>query len=210
VTVLQRVPIDVNPVVFKDDGVQKGGVVLIGNELGAASMASPIKVGDKVGIVWKDTVTTPAAFVLPKQTYPHGLWMFVQLIDPNRPDYNSNSFLLDNACPYTYCLPANPPFYADGTEGTFADGPYIPLQNPPPPSVSSYNQIGDHFQTYVMYQPPGAGSDYVPVDEVEWHWKGTVSFKNGVWSLSAPTLIANVDDVYTAQFPQWTAAFQNS
>ncbi len=184
-TVLQWVPINVYPVVFNDDGLQTGGVVLRGNELGALTIASPIVAGEYVGIVWKYTVTTPVAFVLPKQTYPNGLWMFVQLIDPNRPDYSSNSFGLDNVCPYTYCLPANPPFYADGTEGTFADGPYIALQNPPPPSVSSYNQIGDSFQTYVMYQPPGAGSYYVPVEQLTWDWSGTVSFKNGVWSLTS-------------------------
>ncbi len=211
VTVLQCVPIDINPVVFKDDGLQKGGVVLRGKLLGSTTMRSPNKACDLVGIVWKYTVTTPAAFVLPKQTYPEGLWMFVQLIDPNRPGNSSKSFGLDNWCPYTYCLPANPPFYADGTEGTFADGPFLTLANPPPAGISQYNQIGDSFQTYVMYQPPGAGSDYVPVDEAKWKWRATVDYQMGIWSFGGPHYIsASEDKPYTDPFPVWSSAFQNS
>ncbi len=211
VTLLQRKPINVNPVVFNNLGIQIGYVKLVGNAVGAASLISPINPNQHVGIIWNAQVTTPAAFVQANQNYPDGLWMFVQLIEPKRPQITLPSYVLDNTCPYTYCVPANPPFFADTTQGTFADGPWVPLQNPPPSGVTTY-EPEDFFKTYVMYQPPGSGSAYVPVDLMIWSWSQIVNYVNGFWTLPGkPNAVsASVDPIYSDKFPVWNSYFKNS
>ncbi len=58
VTICQRVPINVNPV-LKDRGVQKHSVDFRGNKLGVTIIRDVTTSGDDVGIAWNYTVPLP-------------------------------------------------------------------------------------------------------------------------------------------------------
>jgi hypothetical protein len=37
---------------------------------------------------------------------------------------------------------------------------------------------------YLMFKPAGVKSQWVPIQYVEWSWKGTATFANGAWTLT--------------------------
>lgn len=105
---------------------------------------------------------------------------------------------------YTVSVPAN-------AEGVSFD--------PPPtdtPAISLLNaaalSVGDSFQTYLMYQPPGANSIWVTLQTLSWSWNGSVSVVNGSWALGngnsfSPTPAgATASGTSSTALPIWSGA----
>jgi len=74
------------------------------------------------------------------------------------------------------------------------DSPAIPVQD-----IVKYATLGDTFETYLMFLPPGADSLWVPLAETKWHTDFNATRPNfgtpgsGHWSdFPANTSVGNV------------------
>jgi hypothetical protein len=66
--------------------------------------------------------------------------------------------------------------------------------------------MNDNFFTYVMFQPPGTGSNWVPIAAMEWNVKvGATKNGNGPWVLNPnPTASAsNYERQEVGDEPTW-------
>jgi hypothetical protein len=121
---------------------------------------------------------------------------------------NSNGFVLDNG------KSANgQPQYASsggflylfdpGQKGTLpspVDLPAVGLSGTNLSSVATNQQ----FQMFLMYQPSGANSIWVTLQQVNWNWAATIAFANGAWGMPTGTSFsANPTGVRSASLPQW-------
>jgi len=132
--------------------------------------------GVKGGCVWSGTVTAPPEFD------SGGEWNFTQTVTPNRVlqspqathnfSYNGQKGL-DEQFPYSTAFPA------DGTRHTDSD---IPNQFIRPPFTNVKG--ADSFDLYMLYMPPDQGSNYVPLTQFSWNWKGEAApNSSGGWNL---------------------------
>jgi len=70
----------------------------------------------------------------------------------------------------------------------------------------------DQFQTYLMYQPPGAGSIWVTLQMLTWSWSGSASQANGAWALGPNNTFspspagASTTGTSSTTLPQWSGA----
>ena len=64
--------------------------------------------------------------------------------------------------------------------------------------------IADTFSTYLMYQPPGSGSVYVPLTETDWYFVCSVARPaGGVWIPSLGT--SHLASFVEPAFPEWSS-----
>lgn len=163
------------------------------------------------GIIWDGTVATPTEY-----GYGGG-WNYTQLITPHRlkriagvdhlliPD---GVQVLDSSFGYyPEYFSSSPNLYPDdGNSQTEGDSPAMPF------SGASYVEVLDSFETYTLYKPPGAGSQFVPLKNLNWYWQaqahpnssGTyvISSTNAEWSFEDdfPTHPMWSDNVAPIQF----------
>ena len=95
----------------------------------------------------------------------------------------------------------------DATMAQWSDRPGDRLEG----SVMSY-RFNVQFKTWLMYRPPGSGSQFVPLEAFGWLYGGDVAWddKNKIWTLSnaAPTTVTQTDLTLTpTPFPQWDRIF---
>ena len=70
----------------------------------------------------------------------------------------------------------------------------------------------DSFQTYLMYQPPGANSIWVTLQTLSWSWNGSVSLVNGSWALGNGNSFGpspageTVNGMSSTSLPVWSGA----
>ena len=137
--------------------------------------------GHVSGVLWAGTVTTPVIYG------SGGGWNYTQLVTTGRVRDNAGitqswsingRSMLDTTFGYE---PVSPALYPDnGSEQVEGDAPaqgFIPN--------SSYLRVRDSFITYTLYKPPGAGSCFVPLKNLEWYWQGKAQpDSSGVWQIS--------------------------
>jgi len=113
------------------------------------------------------------------------------------------------------------PAFADSTASFATDYPDQPLNTPPPgglPIPTDNFRIMENYQTYVMYLPPGDGSQWVPLQMVAWPFSATavktMSGTTGTWSLSniKPNAAGPLTPTnnFGALEPQWTESMQEA
>lgn len=75
---------------------------------------------------------------------------------------------------------------------------------------------GDTFNTYMMYQPPGPDSQWVPLHKCVWNWQvnmnrtwslGIDGIIWGLWTPTPPGSVSVSDDSDTSTFPSWTDVY---
>ena len=100
------------------------------------------------------------------------------------------------------------PYYeaiADGIEHLNNDSPYTPLYD-------QYNEyfLSEDFVDYLMFLPPGAGSQWVPLRLMKWGWSDPpiVTMPKGGWENwpagASPGQPYYVPQVLTNGYPSWT------
>jgi hypothetical protein len=171
--------------------------------------------GAAPGMEYVGRIVTPVAFRGSSgDPYPdYGSWNWTQLItchdyrlkngtwenlferDPgvqNGPVYALNGHrALDNTYPYAGWYVA-----WDLAQGN-SDTPQEPLEADP--AVTAKN-LQDDFDNWMMYLPPGGGSQAVPVKKAAWDWEfSAVKNGAGVWS----TPMKNQHKSYGASFPEF-------
>ncbi len=130
--------------------------------------AAPVPAsGEPGGMSWYATVSPPAAPV----TFGAGQLQLVQIvtIDAGYSVLNGDSYTcvengqpgLDTSCPYPW-IDVQPPTYATN------DNPGLDLTSLK--AVSAY--LDDQFEDYLMYEPPGSGSQWVTVGHFVWSTNG--------------------------------------
>ena len=65
----------------------------------------------------------------------------------------------------------------------------------------------DHFNTWVMYQPPSAGGQptiYVPLQTLAWSWGGSADLIGGVWNVAEGPPFNSGNPSITNTYPAWT------
>jgi hypothetical protein len=161
------------------------------------------------GVKFNGSVVTP-------QGWTEGTWNYVQLIKSRR-NYtyqggvnthrgDGNTLKLDTTYPYGNTYPTNGIIPADDK---CSDTPRDPLTGSPPPNQQSTprTQIEVHeaFEAFIMFQPSGQDSRYVPLRRAKWQWGGTVNSSNN-WTPVAGPESPNSDPDGDEHFdhPQWT------
>lgn len=148
-------------------------------------------------------------------TEGNGHWMFLQLTDleievlfPAASPYelHLDGYWLDDSVAYDEVLPGGlHPCGVDNVAGggDASDSPDVPLL-----SGTSYT-IGSSWQMYLMFLPPGSGSQWVPLRRLDWTWtnNGSRSTPFVTWSdLEGPGVQAGSSyDVYV--HPSWTQKY---
>ena len=145
----------------------------------------------RFGIWWRCRLKTPDAYVLRYGDY--GGWNYTQRVESwsahagdgahthSMPNMNGHSGL-DGVYPYLgRGTPGPDSWNADETLHRFEDKPGSALNLAGFVSCS----LSNSFSTYMMYRPPGSGSQFVPIHKLEWHSGGTATLLGGtVWALS--------------------------
>lgn len=172
--------------------------------------------GAKRGIDWSVRVNTPAPF----SSQGASLWNFVQLVVPqhSRTD-NSNQThpsVLNGQSGLDGTYPYDPgPFSgsfpgghaADNLLWTSGDSPGFPVEN-----VYQGYTVTDTFNTYVMYNPPGGDTQWVPLWDINWYWTATVTRPGTSWSTwddsSSAGIVRVTNTTSTTTHPRWSALVQ--
>ncbi len=171
-----------------------------------SALPSPPPTEDK-GLVWLAEVVTQEGYG------GLGKWRWVQIVSMNRTrvvggvtqtlksgddTVGWHTVGIDTSYPY---MPNTPTDYWTAANGIkYAwDPPGEPLESAP----TSYS-LGDTFQTYLMYQPPGAGSEWVPLVRMNWSWSGAATKDGyGLWQLSDPQPPSPTFTSFPS-FPNWS------
>ena len=137
---------------------------------------------------------------------------FIELINTlrtfvgsNEQKSSNNSFVLDLPpnVPSPFVAGSVTPIPASNGETfpfTVVDTPL--LQAAPP---DTHITADDKFQMYLMYQPPGQGSIFVTIGELNWSWKASATKAGGSWSLDPnPVNPGNPDGAANSTLPTWT------
>ena len=105
---------------------------------------------------------------------------------------NTYTLGLDDTLPYEPPIPSSGNSWPDGywpvdgvTLGAWNDTPGFPLDQ-----GMTDEWIRMTFTDYVMYLAPGTGSQFVPIQSVQWHWFFHIVLANGQWA-SGPQLVAH-------------------
>ncbi len=109
-----------------------------------------------------------------------------------QPQYNSNNGWL---------YPFNP-----GQKGALPSPVDLPAVGLSGTSLSSVT-TNQQFQMFLMYQPSGANSIWVTLQQVNWNWAATIAFGNGAWGTPTnPSFAANPTGTRSASLPLWSNA----
>ncbi len=192
-------------------GVPASGVVIYNGFM----MFFGVKLSETkvTGIRWDGKVLTSSANPNPWGT--GGGWNFVQKSVIKRfrtyqkPGQNSvfqtnsvnNQNLLDQAYPYAPEPIAPDPagiFPDNGSINTAGDAPGMGLIE----HLISV-QADDHFETWMMYRPPGVGSEFVPIKKITWFWQGTAAGSGTNWTVLSSSSDFTIGNDYP-EFPEWT------
>ena len=144
----------------------------------------------RFGIWWRCKLKTPDRYVQAYGSY--GGWNYTQRIETWNAQASDGSFTysmpainghngLDGSYPYlNRGTPSPTPWAADGvTFHYFEDRPGSSID-----WLTSCS-LSNSFSTYMMYLPPGSGSQFVPIHKLEWHSAGTATLLGGsVWAVS--------------------------
>ncbi len=87
-----------------------------------------------------------------------------------------------------------------------AGGPPIQARDAPGNNLDgtwSEFRVNDTFTMWLMFQPPGSGSIFVPLRSVEWFWNGT-AVNNAGWSFTGGSSSINPTSSESATLPEWT------
>ena len=169
--------------------------------------------GQAGGMNWDATVTTP-----PQPAFGAGKLELVQIATPNvsyitnttpsqtHTDPENGLIGLDTQCPYYGIV------YSEGTSHfTINDSPLLGVQ-----STTASATLNDQFYDYLMYQPPGADVQWVPLATFNWNTAGSAVIPTtGNWadyatqhngSDVAGTVTPSTPTPFTATstFPAWT------
>jgi len=156
--------------------------------------------GFAYGIGWHTTVSTP-----PGNGFAQGEFNYLQLVKAARTrafnnvaqhDNLNGMWMLDgNLNPYPPAVDPNTkapftPFNApNGAKAWMTDGgPGFALDAPALPwGVGGVSAVtaSDYFNTYVMYLPPGTGSQWVPLQMEEWSYAAVADSTTGVLTYNA-------------------------
>jgi hypothetical protein len=103
-----------------------------------------------------------------------------------------------------------PVWNADGTTQYSEDAPGAEA-TPSPNSYPFTYTYAEPFKMFIMYLPPGTGSDFVPVCEYDWSWNGTLAqiFPSPFWSLTSP-LATEATVITSPSFPIWSVVINSS
>jgi hypothetical protein len=176
----------------------------------------------KNGMDFTGTVTMPAGF-----DPNSGEWCFVQKItkvDRNATDADGGSYfnsmngqsVLDTTWPYE---PVSAQSWTTGAAAQQAPG-YGYANDNPNMSLLKINTVqpqpapvevdfDETVSTYILFRPKGADSRWVPLQEVNWDYKGTATEKGGNWTM-AGTNQHNFPPENVAVQPEWTANIKDS
>ena len=161
------------------------------------------------GITWNAQITTPAG--------GSGLVAFTQLaatdvqftVDDTSGTKEKRSsggkLLLDTVPQYRYRFQ-----HVDaGSTSPFSDSdsPFEELL-----STDKHVDRNDAFQLYFVYRPDGAGSIWVTLCELDWHWGGAATKDQlGAWSLDSGSAGSSVNPVGTdsTKPPEWDGRVQD-
>ena len=165
------------------------------------------------GMICSSRMGLPAPFTI------NGIWGFAQLITPRRVEVKSNGDRyqrpnygnegLDNSFPYKFVLqPETPPWATVIGAANTAD--LRQMEDSPGTGVyNSFSQIlieNETFKIYLMFLPPGAGSQWVPLHQVGWKWNANANRGSQNWSSLQGTLMApntgSVTENGGASFPE--------
>jgi len=144
--------------------------------------------GQSEGISWNGTVKAPTGYG------SGGGWNYTQLVTPGRstttagvalPFSLNGTLVLDNTFGYDPVFTDTPSLFPDdGTLEESYDSPSYYFGQPF--GTASHVEVFDNFQTYILYKPPGTGSQFVPLKNSTWYWKGQgdQGTSGGIWILS--------------------------
>lgn len=174
----------------------------------ASPNTSPVK-----GIIWSGGVTSPSGYGT------GGGWCYFQILTLGSTCHVPPSTTLTEQCGssswgwWTVGLDSTYPYepvndlfntFVDVANPTTTheanDSPYFPLNDPS--GADSFNLRQD-FEVYQMYQPPGAGSQLVPVQKFTWYWAGSATWNGSTWSLTGATN-SHTTPVDYPSFPDWS------
>ena len=173
------------------------------------------------GITYTEQVNTPAPFS------QGGIWNFVQLVAPGAwytpaggteqpyPVPSSTFPVVVNYNGYhgldtQYPLAPGP--YGTQITGGYADNnlPFTAFDGPALTSLLDTNvnyHVSEYFETYVMYQPPGNDSQWVPLTRLDWNWQANDAiptfWENWNNANDAGTISAT-QEVNSPAFPLWS------
>lgn len=143
------------------------------------------------GIAFTQTITIPSGF--------SGSTEWVQLADPLRrrkkPDGTWDRWAgagLDTDYPYSAATSTT------DSPATSLDSGYVE------------KTANDSFTMYLMFQPSGFGSIFVPLRQVSWSWGGDAVYSGGTWLLPFSHNTLNPVDTDTTSFPEWTRNAANN
>ncbi len=174
----------------------------------ASPPSSPV-----IGINWTGNATSPSGYG------SGGGWLYLQLIT-----LGSNRFTppttteseqcgsgttwwtngLDSTYPYEPLDDGVNSLFSSGTDGFAEDHPNFALDAP----ATSYT-ASQSFEDYMMFLPPGAGSQLVPLKKFTWSWGGLASWNGTAWSLSSPSHSSTTPVDYPP-FPDWGRLVKSS
>lgn len=203
-------PPSYNTVAFTHGLVEmfSGYVLFLGNHQGEDG-SGPLQ---QPGTDWVAEVTTPAKFAIQGS----GFSAFTQLITPYRRELGENGGSVDLlASPGSgVCYLDDMPNYRDsngreiigqanGEAITFTDSPQQPCQG-------EATSVSDYFNTYLMYLPPGEGSQWVALQERDWNWSALGVYDRWAFPFSIYRLMSgSVNDTNTTAFP-WQPSWTNN
>jgi hypothetical protein len=121
-----------------------------------------------------------------------GFWQFVQMVEPSRQVVtaagstdllNKNGrWLLDTSYPYTigWATGSGPQSTDDAPSSGLVSLLFVQF------STTTGTGTADQFKMYCMFQPPGAGAQYVATKVVPWNWSCTANYDapSGNWSIA--------------------------
>ena len=180
------VPPEVSPVIITD-----GVATLVNATIGVFDAPSPSPSG---GIVWSVAVTTPTEFGSDR-----GKWGWAQIVqdtitrvhagvteiyemgsdDPNTGPLGWFTTGIDGGYPAPFVGQGSTGgyFVANDDPGKASDYPRFPLDSG---QASSYS-VREDFTDYLMYTPPGDGSQPVPLRSFTWYYQGNASYVSNDW-----------------------------
>lgn len=139
------------------------------------------------GIDFSRSITIPSGF--------SGSTQYVQIATPfHRRQLNSGAWERFTGSGLDTTYP-----YGDLSPGVTADSPAEHLN-----SALLQASADDTFEMWLMFQPTGTGSIWVPLRKVTWSWSGTTSRSGITWTLNSSSHSTNPSDADSTTHPQWT------
>lgn len=165
--------------------------------------------GDKDGMEFTATVKIP-------EGYYAGKWQFVQTVVAGNFVTDVDGIKWHLECNGTTVLDGAVPYPHDGTDADGPAGPYdtgVPggaVDTPGSPIKGTIKRSSDDkFKMYIMFKPSGAKANWVPVQYVDWSWKGTATLADGNWSLDGTGQSVS-PAVSSSDHPTWSQNAQSA